>query len=376
MFETVNIVLDSITGCSFCSFSAVNTTTFAIPVCQVGFSLDGSSSECIDVASCTSGVLVSGGCSVNSTSSLQTPQCASGSTLKYGMDFILCVMPAKQVCPIGWTAISGANASSPYICEIVCPSPSFYRVDGACIQQIICPSGTIFNASQPLRGLCLDINECSGANPCQNNGACSNGYGSYSCSCAIGYSGTNCAFSPSLSSSSASTVGIAVGVGVGGGCLILILIVAVLYRRRTQGIAATNDTPDTKVASGAEIDAKYLQLMEIIGQGVYGTVYHGLFKVSTCILYLFIVNVEQNAVPAIDVAVKTLPQRGTEKKSQLLTKEIRMLKRLKPDENLVSFDFILRVFLFHTIHDQVSWAVHPQLSSHDSFGAVQPWKSA
>ena len=37
----------------------------------------------------------------------------------------------------------------------------------------------------------LDIDDCS-PNPCQNGGACTDGVNSYQCTCAAGYTGTNC----------------------------------------------------------------------------------------------------------------------------------------------------------------------------------------
>ena len=39
--------------------------------------------------------------------------------------------------------------------------------------------------------LLSDINECD-ANPCDNNGACYNTMGSFTCTCAAGYDGETC----------------------------------------------------------------------------------------------------------------------------------------------------------------------------------------
>jgi hypothetical protein len=47
-----------------------------------------------------------------------------------------------------------------------------------------------------LRKLCLlflysDIDDCSGA-PCENGGTCTDDVNSYSCACAVGFTGNNC----------------------------------------------------------------------------------------------------------------------------------------------------------------------------------------
>ena len=39
-----------------------------------------------------------------------------------------------------------------------------------------------------------DIDECS-SNPCENGATCSDGINSYTCNCAIGYSGVDCEIS-------------------------------------------------------------------------------------------------------------------------------------------------------------------------------------
>ena len=36
-----------------------------------------------------------------------------------------------------------------------------------------------------------DINDCAG-NPCENGGSCTDGVNSYSCDCALGFTGDNC----------------------------------------------------------------------------------------------------------------------------------------------------------------------------------------
>ncbi|XP_071958874.1 uncharacterized protein [Antedon mediterranea] len=41
-------------------------------------------------------------------------------------------------------------------------------------------------------GVTCDIDHCSYLSPCQNGGACTDGVGTYTCSCVPGYSGTNC----------------------------------------------------------------------------------------------------------------------------------------------------------------------------------------
>ncbi|XP_071956600.1 uncharacterized protein [Antedon mediterranea] len=41
-------------------------------------------------------------------------------------------------------------------------------------------------------GVTCDIDHCSYLSPCQNGGACTDGVGTYTCSCVAGYSGTNC----------------------------------------------------------------------------------------------------------------------------------------------------------------------------------------
>ena len=39
--------------------------------------------------------------------------------------------------------------------------------------------------------LCSDVNECT-SNPCQNDGTCTDLINSFTCECAIGYTGTSC----------------------------------------------------------------------------------------------------------------------------------------------------------------------------------------
>ena len=37
----------------------------------------------------------------------------------------------------------------------------------------------------------IDIDDCN-PNPCENDGTCGDGVHGYSCTCALGYTGTNC----------------------------------------------------------------------------------------------------------------------------------------------------------------------------------------
>lgn len=44
-----------------------------------------------------------------------------------------------------------------------------------------------------LISLIVDLNYCTNKRPCKNGGTCTNtGEGSYTCTCPIGYMGTNC----------------------------------------------------------------------------------------------------------------------------------------------------------------------------------------
>jgi len=158
--------------------------------CATGFTKNGES--CVDIDECESNPCGEGEC-INRLNS-HTCICVKGFT---GTNC--------EICEIG----KGKNESG-YCTDCVYPTYNSETTHNATCSNQTCPAGqgfvleTFWNASggncedcslgyESPKGVghCIDINECA-LNPCKNNGNCTHGVGSYTCTCIDGYTGKNC----------------------------------------------------------------------------------------------------------------------------------------------------------------------------------------
>ena len=238
-YSGVNVQLNSVSGCAACStFPSLSSTFAPMPTCAAGATLI-NGNQCSSHAACPAGFTDNSFTCVDANGATSSYICPAGAALSATTQAV-CIAPATELCPIGFAVAPGAA-----VCAIVCPS-GFFKLQGSCTRAVTCPAGTTFDASQSNpRNFCQDINECLDPITCQNGGACSNAYGSYSCFCTPEFDGTNCtniAGSSSSASTGGTKVGLALGAGLGAGIgLFIVAVIIVIVLRRRNSRAKSSD---------------------------------------------------------------------------------------------------------------------------------------
>ena len=237
VYQSVNLEWEFSTGCDSCNCSTADSQAAVETYCPSGFSVS-VTGQCAMSANCPSGSsLTAIGCKLQSSGLYQQPSCPYGSVLvSQPYPVPTCTQNPISYCPVGWMLNNNLQS-----CVIVCPVSNhiYVQVDGTCILEIPCPSGFVFNSSQPLRSLCSAADHCAGE-PCQNGGTCVDTGVTFSCSCSSGWTGSDCssvgstASAKSGPSSSSSSIIPVIGGIVGGALVCVILFLAALFviRRR------------------------------------------------------------------------------------------------------------------------------------------------